>query len=295
MSLHAVMRMTIEEALAAFTLQLEADGRSVHTIRQYERHVRALANWFAPRDGIEEVNHVVLAQFLASDAAKKRPDGAPKKATAMNTLRSSLRGFFGYLAAAALVDRDPSRLLRRARCGAPPPRALSEDDQCRLLRILARARGPEGRRDHALFLTMLRTGIRVGSAVALDVDDFGNGELRLRRTKGDRPGRLFLPKEVSRAIEAVLGGRSDGPIFAAREGERITTRQVARRLRRWLDEAGIQAPASPHTLRHSFATGLYRRTGDVLLVKEALGHRSLASTTVYARVSPERVRQQVGP
>ncbi len=58
----------------------------------------------------------------------------------------------------------------------------------------------------------------------------------------------------------------------------------------WRERAGISSPVTPHGLRHAFAMGLYARTGDVLVVKEALGHRSIASTMVYARPREERLR-----
>jgi integrase/recombinase XerD len=59
----------------------------------------------------------------------------------------------------------------------------------------------------------------------------------------------------------------------------------------WAESAGIDHSVSPHCLRHSLATSVYRRTGDILLVKEVLRHKSIASTMVYARVSPERLRR----
>ncbi len=68
----------------------------------------------------------------------------------------------------------------------------------------------------------------------------------------------------------------------------MTARHAQRRLKLWLGRAGARASASPHSLRYGFALELYRRTGDVLVAKEALGHRSIASTMVYAR--PDRAQ-----
>ena len=59
----------------------------------------------------------------------------------------------------------------------------------------------------------------------------------------------------------------------------------------WLEKAQIQRPATTHSLRHSFATALYRRTKDIFLVKEALRHRNIESTLVYARVNESRLRK----
>jgi site-specific recombinase XerC len=76
--------------------------------------------------------------------------------------------------------------------------------------------------------------------------------------------------------------------------ERITTRHVQRRMGEWLKRAGIKTAASPHWLRHGFATDLLRRTGDLALVQAALCHRSITSTLVYARVDAGRVMAALG-
>lgn len=282
--------MQIDEALDLFLVQLDADGRSSHTRAQYARHVRVLARWY---DGpIERITHEDLAKFLVSPEARLRPDGKPKKPTAMNALRTSVRCFFSYLAASGTLPRDPARLVRRARCAPAPPRGLSEGDQRRLTDELARATDPEGRRDRALFTVMLGTGIRVGSAVALDVDDVDleRSELRLRTTKGDRPVVVFLPRAVLELLRSYLAGRPGGPLFPGRRGERISTRHVARRLSHWLRQAGVERRGSPHSLRHAFAERIIARTGDLLLTQAALGHASIMSTTVYARADGARLR-----
>ena len=76
--------MHIEEALERFTTQLQADGRSIHTRRQYERHLGLLARWARDvghgREKIEKLGHEDVARFLASPVANTRPDNAPKKA-----------------------------------------------------------------------------------------------------------------------------------------------------------------------------------------------------------------------
>jgi site-specific recombinase XerD len=155
----------IEDALERFLLQLEADGRSPHTTGQYARHVRTLARW--ARDvghggDVAAVSHEDVARFLASPQARDSARGGAKRATTVNALRGSLRGFFRYLHEAGHVPQDPTRLVRRALCGRPPPKTLSEPEQERLLFTLANADGPEGQRDSAMFHLMLATGLRVG-------------------------------------------------------------------------------------------------------------------------------------
>ena len=131
----------------------------------------------------------VLAKFFADDAAKNSCRGGPKKAVSLNAMRTSVRCFAKHLHDAGLVATNPARMLRRARCAPPPPRALHPDEQKRLLEVLAKAEGDEAARDRMLVELLLGTGIRIGSALALDIADidFAHGELTLRSTKNNRP------------------------------------------------------------------------------------------------------------
>ena len=289
--------MQILDALGLYQVQLDADGRSVHTRRQYERHVRLLARWLVAGGRstvVGEITHLVMAEFLVSPGARLRPDGKPKKATATNALRSSLRTFFAYAHAAGLTTQNSARLIRRARCGAPPPRGLSTDEQTRLLGVLDQAEGEAGDRDRVLYGLMLGTGIRVGSALGLDVEDVDleRAELLLRTTKGNAPQVVFLPDRIVLMLGEYLGDRTTGPVFDSRHRRRLSVRQVARRLQYWLERAGCRR-YSPHSLRHAFGQALYDQTGDPFLVQAAMGHRSIASTLVYARVGPTAIRAAV--
>ena len=275
--------MHIDDALARFTLQLEADGRSVHTVNQYRRHVRALAAWLGPECDIAALSHEDIARFFVSPAAKQRADGGLKRATSMNALRGSISCFFRYLHEAGHVPVNPTRLIRRARCGPPPPRYLTDNEQGRLLAELEADDSFEARRDLALVRLMLATGIRLGSAIALDADDLDGDMLWLRTIKGDRPDRKVLSASVAAELRDWIGNR-DGPVFCDRTGTRNSHRQAQRRFAGWCEAAGIRR-ASLHGLRHSFAVRMYRETRDLLAVQRALGHRSISATVGYARVA----------
>ena len=286
--------MRIEEALDAYVQQLAADGRSEHTRKQAERHVRMFVGWHGDKP-VEEVRHEDVARFLASDAVRLTADGAPRKPSSANALRSSLRCFFSFVHAAGYAAVNAARLVRRARCGPSRPKALSEADQAKLLAALEHARTPAERRDRALFHVLLRCGLRVGSAVALDVEDadLDAGTLHLRRLKAGGEDVVYVPGETAELLGAYLGGRSSGPLFASESGGRLTTRSVHRRLALWSERAGFPRPASPHQCRHSFAMRVYGATGDLLVTARALCHRSIASTAVYARPSEAAVRAAV--
>jgi integrase/recombinase XerC len=100
-----------------------------------------------------------------------------------------------------------------------------------------------------------------------------------------------MPRTVREEFRTFLAGRTTGPVFQGRKGGRLCHRHAHRRLAGWLKKAGISRPASPHTLRHAFASSLYARTGDLLLVQKALRHRNIASTMVYAHLDEGRLRK----
>ncbi len=287
--------MNISSALDFYLLQLAADGRSPHTVGQYRRHIRSFATWLAQAGhsgDVGAIGHEDVARFLSTPGARTTPRGAAKRATSMNALRTSVRTFFGFLHAAGTIAANPARLLRRARCGTAPPRAMGDDDRDRLLARLAAAVGPAARRDEMLVRLLLGAGLRIGSAVALDVGDvdLAGGELRLRTTKGDVPETVYLSADLVTRLGSYVGDRTTGPLFATLTGARVTTRHSGRRFAEAVVAAGLTRHFSPHSCRHTFATGLLKRSGDLALVQAALRHRSIASTLVYARVEPGRVR-----
>ena len=279
--------MLVTTALDRYVVQLRANGRSPLTIAQIERHVRLLARWLAernlPRD-VRFVTHEHVARFLSSDAVRLRLDGEPRASTASNAIRSSMRTFFAFVHAAGYAPRNAAALVRRARIGPRPPRALTVAETERLVAALDDAHTVAERRDRVLIRVLLSTGIRIGSALAARTEDVDleAGALHLRQLKGG--GSLSVPlDEATRELLAEwVTGIPEGPLFPSRQGGAVTRRVVALRFAGWLRRAGITRAASLHSLRHTRATRVYERTGDILAVARALGHRSVASAAVYA-------------
>jgi site-specific recombinase XerD len=162
----------------------------------------------------------------------KRADGNLRKPTSANALRSSLRCFFGFAHAAGYATANPARLVQRARCDHREPKALPDGDCERLVAALNGARSPSELRDRALFLTLLSAGLRIGSALHLDVGDadLDAGELRLRRMKNGGEDVVFLPPTTAKMLREYGGDRTSGALFQASHGGRLTARSVHRRL-----------------------------------------------------------------
>jgi site-specific recombinase XerD len=269
-----------DEALASYTTQLWADGKAALTIAQRCRHVRALMEWITSEE-IRDLNTNTIARFFAQPALRNL------KPATVNTVKTSIRDFFAYLHQAGMIAEDPTRMIRRARCGPPPPRGLADEERSRLSAVLYNA----PLRDRVLFELMLTAGLRVGSAVGLDVEDLdlARGIVHLRNPKGGHDEIAHLPRHTADLLATFATGRITGPLFASTRGRRLTTRHVQRLFTRYATDAGLSV-SSTHALRHTFAMDLYERTGDVLLVQKALRHRSLESTMVYARADDRRLR-----
>jgi integrase/recombinase XerC len=146
-------------------------------------------------------------------------------------------------------------------------------------------------RDRVVIELFLGTGIRLQELVDLDIDDVDLDAKHLHvRAKGDVPQVKFLKSKLRSLLRSYLKERrrqGDGErraMFLSNRGTRLSERQVARRLERWLKAAGIEKQLTPHGLRHTFATHLYSRTGDILVVQRALGHRDLSTTQIYTHL-----------
>jgi integrase len=150
-------------------------------------------------------------------------------------------------------------------------------------------------RDAALIRTLAWSGLRLGSAVNLRVEDLDldRAEMRITRMKGHYPTTLPIAPRLVRALARYIGTRRDGWIFPGSAGQPMTTRHASRRIAIWADRAGLGGKATAHAFRHGFAQSLYDRNQDIALVKEALGHRSLAASAVYARASAGALRRAI--
>jgi integrase/recombinase XerC len=153
-------------------------------------------------------------------------------------------------------------------------------------------------RDRALLETLYSAGLRVSELVGLDVSDLDlDAGLCTVRGKGRRERLAMLGPPCVEALHAwmavrsaVARGASPGAVFLNRNGTRLSTRSVARLLEKYLKTLGMEADASPHTVRHSFATHLLDAGADIRSVQELLGHRSLGTTQIYTHVTTQRLR-----
>ena len=293
--------MRLSQATIRFGRQLAANGCSAHTRAAYSRDLRALTDWLGGNPAISRISPDTLARFLTSSVALETPNGDPRAAITVNRVKSALRSFFAFCVESGWIRENPARLIRSSPARPKEPATLTEGEIRRLRAVVTESVTTTAPRDRLILELLLGTGIRLGSLVGLNVGDVDlqSGTLSIR-AKGGAEARVFLnPRLVGmlgrflkeRATQAA--GGPNVPLFRGRSGRRLGARAIQLKFASWVKEAGIDRPVSVHSLRHTFATRLYEKTGDLYLVQRALGHRQITTTEIYARVTDESLRRAV--
>jgi integrase/recombinase XerC len=281
------------ESVSAFLTQLKNERRaSEHTIRSYETDLAVFCQFVRDTMG-EEVDPRTL------DPARLRRYSAwlSSQGFAASTVArrlASLRSYFRYLRREGEVNLDPATGIRNPKQAKRLPRLLRIDEVIRLLDSVP-VDGVQGVRDRAMLETLYGGGLRVSELVGLNLEDVDIAEQLVKvRGKGRRerlcPVGPMACMWMERWIELRRPKRPlEKGIFLNLRGTRLTTRSVGRLLEGHLVRAGLANAATPHTLRHSFATHLLDRGADLRSVQELLGHRNLTTTQIYTHVTQERL------
>jgi integrase/recombinase XerC len=268
---------------------------SEHTLRAYSADLRQFHE-FVGVDGFDPnaVTHLQLRRFLAY----LREESCSKSTICRKV--SSLRAFYRFLVRERLCASNPVEALRSPKKEKRLPNFLDNDE------VLALLNAPDsvtlrGKRDRAILETLYSAGLRVSELVGLDLEDLDSAGETLRvRGKGKKERQSPVGRLALQAIGDYLNARNGAGAPPARDpralflnklGTRLTARSVARMLEGHIRKCGLAAKASPHTLRHTFATHLLNNGADLRAVQELLGHASLAATQVYAHVTTDRLRK----
>jgi integrase/recombinase XerC len=189
--------------------------------------------------------------------------------------------------------------MRTPRLPRRVPRPLSPDQAAELAETAGDARlAWVGRRDTALLLLLYGGGLRIGEALSLDRRDLGAdpGRLRLLKVIGKGRKERLVPvlPAVAEALDAYLAGcpappLPDEPLFKGVRGGRLQQAVVQKRVRELRGILGLPESATPHALRHSFATHLLGGGADLRTIQELLGHASLSTTQGYTAVETRRL------
>jgi integrase/recombinase XerC len=273
-------------ALLIFRTKLIADGKSPNTILSYCRDSRGLLRF---ADG-EQLSQQLVDRYLSREVLFKDESAVRRDPSSVNKIKSSLRAFLRWAKSEGIIDTDLSDRIIIQKIQRKEPAFLTEPEQHRLLQTLRSTKGVLAQRDLCFVTLLLFTGIRVDALVGLNLADINLEEKKLVvRTKGNRVQRIFLNRKIRVILKAFLKHRLNelaetDALFLSNRKTRITSRQIAFRVKYWIAKAGITKSISPHSLRHTFATQLLRKTNNLRLVQKALGHENLETTQIYTHI-----------
>ena len=255
---------------------------SPHTERSYLSDLEQLFDFLGETD-LAIADHQTLRQFVGHLVKLKI-----KKSSIARKL-SAVRSFFKYLNRAGLLQNNPARLIATPRREKRLPAVLTVDDALRLMEAPHKGDDTE-LRDRAVLETLYSTGIRASELTGMNREDISRHDRLIRiRGKGRKERIVPVGNKALNAIDAYLRQRTTGgepsAVFTGPSGKRLTARTVQRILENYRKELGLTSKASPHTLRHSFATHLLESGADLRSLQELLGHASLSTTQRYTHLN----------
>ena len=275
-----------------------ADERraSHHTVSAYMRDLSAFFAFLMVHlggpvtlSGLKSLRAADFRSYLARRASEDRAKTSTARAV------SVLRGFFRHLKREGLASNGVVASLRSPRLPRAVPRPLTTDqagDVMAAARDGAASAGAQpwiAKRDAAVLLLLYGCGLRIGEALGLDGHDATGADVLLVRGKGGKERGVPVLPLVNRAIADYRAAcphvlESRGPLFVGVRGGRLGARVIQAGMARLRGALGLPSSATPHALRHSFATHLLADGGDLRSIQELLGHASLTTTQRYTEV-----------
>lgn len=278
-------RATLLEAWHAHLTQ--SRRRSPHTVRAYVATAARLI------DGLERPDWGTLARL---DAPALRQQLASRRAAGLANISvarelSALKAFLAFAREQAGVSAAQAPRMRGPRVKKGIPRPVTPDEAVNLAATVAEDASEEwiGARDRAVLLLLYGSGLRIAEALSLTAAAVPLGETLVVTGKGRKQRMVPVLPPVRAAVDDYVARcpwplRPGDALFRGAKGGPLAQGQVQKAVARARVALGLPASATPHALRHSFATHLLGAGADLRSLQELLGHASLGSTQIYTRV-----------
>jgi site-specific recombinase XerD len=275
----------IHEEVGQFCAHLSTRNYSPHTVESYRLDLRLFFETAArpPREVTwREVDRFVQGQHQRGLAA-----------ATINRRLNALKRFYDYLAEESQwPTTSPVKPSHFLRLGRPLSKKLTREQ---VKRFFAKI---DHLMDRALFLLMLRAGLRVSEVVQVKMGDvdWEQKSLLVEQGKGRKDRWVYLSVDALESLHECLRQRPLGVLAAGLFWNRkqprrpLTVKAVQKKMERYAKAAGIKA--SCHSLRHTFASNLPEEGAEVVSIRDLLGHSSVASSERYARLSNQRVKRE---
>ncbi len=275
---------------------------SAHTIAAYGRDLAGFFDFLTGYHGevpsLATIDRLAPIDFRAY-AAHRAMGGIGSNSRARSL--SVLRGFIRFLERRGFTTLSALTVLRGPRVPRSAPKALTVDDAAEMIDAPAgpAASGPirsvwQATRDVAVLTLLYGCGLRISEALGLKRSEAPQGDLITITGKGQKQRIVPVLPAVRQAIADYLAVcpyalAADGPLFVGPRGGPLGPRLIQRRMEALRGALGLPETATPHALRHSFATHLLGAGGDLRAIQELLGHASLSTTQRYTSVETERL------
>lgn len=295
--------MKLSKAIEGFILSKSAEGLSNRTLTTYRQQLDHLVLYLEDKD-LGDVTTHDLRKFFDYLRNEYKPTrwGGEEKPISPRTIHNywiCLRSFYTW-AVTEFEMKDALKPISPPKPNVAQTQPFSQDDIRRIL-SMCETRTREPRRNIALVLTLLDTGVRSSELCNLKMDDLDLklGKLRIRG-KGDKIRFVYLGEKSKRALWRYLADREEETqdfLFLTRDGHPMRIFWVRGLIKRLGDLAGVKN-AHPHRFRHTFAITYLRNGGDIFTLQLLLGHSSLKMVRYYAQladVDAARVHRRVSP
>jgi len=263
---------------------------SPHTLEAYCRDLEQFSAFVHEQIDssltIRQITHLHIRRYLASIHKELAKSSVGRKLAA-------IRALFRFLLRRGLLDKNPAELISTPKKEKKLPFHLNIDEVTTLVQAPVEA-DILSSRDRAILETLYSSGLRVSELTGLNVGgiDSGRGSVRVLG-KGGKERIVPLGSKALEALAWYLEAKGnplpEAPLFTNARGGRLTRRSVARVVDRYMRHLTTMKKASPHTLRHTFATHLLEGGADLRVIQEMLGHASLSTTQKYTHVSIDRL------
>lgn len=290
-----------DETLAAwrgaFARHLKSEKRaSPYTLRNYtaalERFDAFLTGHLGKPAALDDLAALETKDFRAFLAERRNEGLAPPS---IKLELSALKTFYKFLNKRAGVDNDAIAIMRGPKAKERLPRPVTETDAHALIeaagtmKTSTRKETWEQARDAALITLLYGAGLRISEALSLRRGDAPLGETLRVKGKGAKTRAVPVVPAARDAVDAYLklcpyGGAADDPLFFSTRGKPLSATLAQRTMAKLRAALGLPDSATPHALRHAFATHLLSAGGDLRAIQELLGHSSLAATQRYTKI-----------
>lgn len=294
--------MTLSVLITDFLEYLELERNvSQLTIRNYDHYLKRFLDFAGDIDPKDiDLGQVRKYRLYLSRWADPKTKKTLKRIT-QNYFMIALRAFLRYLARIDVVTLSAEKV----ELGDPEPRPLKVLDDSQLKSLLEAPDLTEksGLRDRAILETLFSTGLRVSELASLNRDTINLGRKEFGIVgKGGKERVVFISDSAADFLAKYLNFRKDTfkPLFIRFQGKvdptnggesmRLTPRSIERTVEKYVKALGFSVKATPHTLRHSFATDLLINGADIRSVQEMLGHANIATTQIYTHVTNARLK-----